>query len=727
VTDVAACPSCGSPVDTLRAGQVAILDGAFCYFCDEGCKRAFLTAGPQAAPSEVLTTEPPGVVPREELSAPEVAVAPHDPQEPDDVSESDPPARRPALNVPVASALTRRPTSDSAMGLVQAVGTAGICAGLLVPTLALAGASAAVARTPLTLLALSACVMRVLVVPRDLSDPSPGVGIASLLVLEALAFHDGGVRAGALSSVVGVAAAAHLASAALVDRAREGVRSARAWIAERLAVAVNVVRGDATVSVPADDVRSGETVVATAGETVGVDARVAAGDAVVSPWIDSPSEVTKREGDAIVGGARVIVGSCRVVTTWAGADRAWLRLTCSPSLRPDVAGPFARRVRLFAERGAVLVGVLAGLIAFSGGVRDADLAEVAALSTFLVAALGVSSIAVLHQARGQIAALAHGIVYRDALAFEAAGHVDIAVLCSRSTLLLGAPEIVAQESLVALPTDQILALAAAASAASSHPNNVALAAAAREKGLRPESVRQAMSHPGLGVTAVAPSGERLSVGNRALLLKEKISIALADARAAELEAAGRSVTLVGLGGKLIGLIALLDRLRPGARAAVQRLLDAGIEPVLLSGDARDTCESIGRALDIDHVRPEVLPQDRAGEVRALSEGGHVVAVLGYPLADDGALRAARVSVALGAAGATPGEWSVSLASEDVRDAARALSIAAESRQRSTIAAAVGFVPAGIAVAGVALGLISPAAAPLVALMGLVATVVHARR
>ena len=247
------------------------------------------------------------------------------------------------------------------------------------------------------------------------------------------------------------------------------------------------------------------------------------------------------------------------------------------------------------------------------------------------------------------------------------------------------------------------------------------------RGEAPEGVRHATYHPGLGVTALAASGDRLIVGSRALLLREKVSIALADTRVNQLEGEGRSVTLVALGGKLVGLLALQDGLRPGSRAAVQRLLDAGIEPVLLSGEARETCETIGRAVDIDHIRPEVLPQDRAKEVRALADGGHVVAVVGHPDADGGALGAAEVSVALGAAGASPGEWGVALASHDVRDAARALAIAIETRRRTKVAIWLALAPGGVAALGIALGLVPLSLGPLMSLSGLAAAVVHARR
>jgi cation transport ATPase len=148
--------------------------------------------------------------------------------------------------------------------------------------------------------------------------------------------------------------------------------------------------------------------------------------------------------------------------------------------------------------------------------------------------------------------------------------------------------------------------------------------------------------------------------------------------------------------------------------------------VLLSGEARETCETIGRALDIEHVRPEVASQDRGAEVRALGGGGHVVAVIGHPARDDAALGAADVSVALGAAGAAPGEWAVTLASEDVRDAALALTIPQQTRERARVALVVGLVPAVLGALLVAVAGVFWVVAPVLALVGSIAAVLYAK-
>jgi P-type E1-E2 ATPase len=145
---------------------------------------------------------------------------------------------------------------------------------------------------------------------------------------------------------------------------------------------------------------------------------------------------------------------------------------------------------------------------------------------------------------------------------------------------------------------------------------------------------------------------------------------------------------------------------------VQHLLDVGIEPVLLSGDTRETCEALGRAVDIDHIRPEVLPADRGDEIRRLADGGAVVAVLGRSPNDDVALSAGDVSVALSSAGGASSEWSVQLCSDDIRDGAFALRLAHDGRRRASVGLAWCIGPSLAATLLMAVGLV-PVAAPVV--------------
>jgi cation transport ATPase len=512
----------------------------------------------------------------------------------------------------------------------------------------------------------------------------------------------------------------------LIGHAWLGIAIARDRIQRSLDVPVRIVQGEDTFEAAPSDVRSGEQVLVFAGEIVGVDATVAAGEACVVPWLDARDEMMKREGDPVVAGARVRSNQLRMIATWSGRDRAWTRLFALQAGSIDTSAPTARTVRHVAERGAPVAALSIGIAAFVGGATTVEIVAAMCAAAMAFAARAASSVAALHLSRAQLDALANGITYKDPFAFEKAASANVAVLSARGTVLLGEPEIVAVEPAAGFDAERVIALAAGAEMGSTHPFASAVLRVARTQGVHPDYVRNAKVQPGLGVTACASSGERLVVGGRAMMLEEKIGVAMFDARVSELEGQGRSVLLVALGDRLAGIIALQDGLRAGARAAVQLLLDAHVEPVLLCGEARETCETIGRALDIEHVRPEVLPADRGAVVRALAESGNVVAVIGHPANDDAALAAADVAIAMGAAGSAPGDWAVALAGDQLREAALALAIPRAARERARAAMALGASPSLVALLAIAFGIAPLAVAPLATLLGAIAVVLHAR-
>jgi P-type Cu+ transporter len=729
-------------VDPLRAGHVAVLNGGFRYFCHAACKQRYLNEQGRPQEEDVATALPPAVSYAPQASA----------RRPVDLFAAAPassltPEPPPALELTPAPPSTRArvaPADDpparvpaSWVRALPAIDGAGIVLGVLVPAIGLLGAIADVARVPLVLASWGALALRVTVSDRDAADPSLGVVLLPTFGAVVAAFwaHAAGdSKEVAIAILAGLASAGAIAAEILVSMARVRVRAARERVEAALDLRVRVVRGDETVERSAYDVRPGEQVVVEAGEMVAVDATVAAGEARVMPWLDARGEVVRREGDPVVAGARVTSSRLRMTTTWSGRDRAWMRLLSVPAARIDVASPTPRAIRLTIERGAPIAAGLVGVASFAANATPVEIFATACAGAVAFGGKSVASFAALHFARAHLEALASGITYKDPRSFERAAAANIAVLSARGTVLMGEPEIVAIDAIGPGrgpnrgPGDEgwVLSLAAGAETAATHPFAAAILRAARARGVRPDHVRNATVHAGLGVTALSSTGERLVVGGRGIMLEEKIGVAVADARVTELEGQGRSVLLVALGDRLVGLIALQDGLRPGARASVQRLLDARVEPVLVSGEARDTCETLGRALDIEHVRPGVLPADRGAEIRALTEGGNVVAVVGHPAGDDGALGAADVAVAMGAAGSTPGEWAVALASDDIRDAAAAITIPHATRDRVRVCVALGASPAILAVLAIGFGVAPLAVAPLAALGATVAAAIHAR-
>jgi P-type Cu+ transporter len=604
-----------------------------------------------------------------------------------------------------------------------------VVSGVLGISLDLLGVSSTVMvlRYVLCFFSLSCIVVHAIRTPRDPADVhpvlllAPGAAAAALAVWTFLRRDPAAEEAATFAGVVvtGIAAAV-----ALVQRTRRAVVAERRHIDE---VLDGTSPPRSVEGAPARDaIRPGEEITLEAGSVLGVDGNVIAGEAIVVPWIRATETVRRREGDPILAGARIVAGRLRVRAIYAGLDRSWARLTLDPRRRGDVFARIAVLSRTIAERGGLLGFTLAGLAALVNRESAAQIALSAIGAYASISTATVASMAAVHVARGVLDGLGKGIAYRGAADWDRAGDVSIAAFCARGTLLIGEPELADLEPLGRWKEGQVLSFAAGAESMSNHPVAMAVQRAAVVRHVQPDAVRSPLAQPGLGVTAVASTGEALTVGSRALMLREKISVAIAEQKIAEIEGRGREVLLVALGGRLVGVIGMQDGIRPGSRAAVQHLLDAQVEPVLLSGDSRETCEAIGRALDIEHVRPEILPADRALEIERLSQGGVTVAVIGHPRTDEAALSASDVAVAMPSLGGPTGEWGVTLASDDVRHGALAISLARRTKYEARTALVLALAP-GVAFAlAVAFGVLPAAYAPLAGLFGAAASSLHAR-
>jgi P-type E1-E2 ATPase len=265
-----------------------------------------------------------------------------------------------------------------------------------------------------------------------------------------------------------------------------------------------------------------------------------------------------------------------------------------------------------------------------------------------------------------------------------------------------------------------LAIAAGAELSLQHPIASTIARSAQARGVRPLDLRNVVHEPGLGVRGELADGAAIIVGSRALCLRFHVGTAEHEARIVALESTGRDVVIVARDGRVIGLLALQSPLRAGALACTQRLKDVEIDPVLLGGASRQRLEAIGRAVDVEHVRPEVLGRDRAAEVKRVAQSGGPVAVLGRPSIDGSTLAAADVALALADAGAAPESYAIALAHDRLVAAVDVLALAQATRARLSATLMVGLAPAFLAALPVAFGLIRPTYAPLAALAATIA-------
>jgi P-type E1-E2 ATPase len=727
------CSACGTPVDPLRAERVAYVRERFRYFCSVACRERFdldphLTPLPlprsrSERPGGLRTPLPtplPTPSPERSIATARALADVARPESAGAELERLPRAAQRSSRPPepaAADALTERGAGASGLLLTLAGLGSALSLGL-----ALAGASRTVlaARVVLAAVACAALVTERATGPRDRSELHPAAFSAAPIAAAGVAWGTlllGDPRTAEAITLTSLVVALGALSAALLRWVRRPSSAARERIQLALSGNCRRVVEDGTVAALALDLRPGEEILVEAGDIVPADASVTAGEGVIFPWLDAKVAAPVREGDTVLAGARLAEGRIRAIVGWSGDDRAYARLTSDPRRRADLLAPVARAGRLFAERGALLVTGLAALTAFAAGLDGVEILLVAVAVQAACAHPVTAAVAALRVADTVLGGLRRGVVWKSAESLDQAGHTSVAVFCARGTLLLGEPEVATIEAFGANTPEEVLSLVAGAESGEHHPVASAVVRAARARGIRPDSVRSPRAQAGLGITAIASNGQPLVVGSRALLLYEHVSVAIAERRIQELESMGQTVLLLAVAERLVGLVGLQDGLRPGARAAVQHLLDAGLEPALLSSDARETCEALGRALAIDHVRPEVPPAERGEEIKRLVGGGATVAVIGQSPGDDAALAAADIAVALKSAGSTAADFSIHLATDDVRDAAFALYTAKQCLRRARIDLALCGLPALGLTAIAALGMLPPAWVPTLSTAG----------
>jgi Cu+-exporting ATPase len=229
---------------------------------------------------------------------------------------------------------------------------------------------------------------------------------------------------------------------------------------------------------------------------------------------------------------------------------------------------------------------------------------------------------------------------------ERAHQINTVLLDKTGTLTQGEPKVTDIIAVSSFSQEEVLRLAASAERGSEHPLGEAIVKAALEMKLELSPATDFNAIPGYGVVA-SVEGKKLILGNLRLINDRGIPLNGLGEEANRLWAKGKTVMFLGTGSQLVGIIALADTLKPNAKEAVEALRNMGIEVGMLTGDNRRTAEAIAQQVGIDHVLAEVLPENKAQEVKKLQEEGEIVAMVGDGINDAPALAQASVSIAIG--------------------------------------------------------------------------------
>ncbi|MEW5888187.1 MAG: heavy metal translocating P-type ATPase [Pseudomonadota bacterium] len=434
-------------------------------------------------------------------------------------------------------------------------------------------------------------------------------------------------------------------------RARAGANDAIRALMDLAPPMANVVRDGREVQIPTAEVLKGDIVVVRPGDRVPVDGVVIEGESQVdeSMLTGESMPVKKGAGSQVAGATINKSGSFRYRATRVGAETALAQIVRLVQEAQNSKAP----AQLLADKAsqwlvviALVIGVATFVVWYWGMGQTLLFALTLTITVFVIAcpdALGLATPMAVMIGTGRGAR--RGILIKNAQALEEATKLQVVIFDKTGTLTLGKPEVVDVAAAPGRTPDEVLALAAAMEGHSEHP--LAHAILQRAGDLTTWKAERFTNVDGMGAKAML-DGEPVLIGNRRLMDAEGVDLAGLESRAAQMQGAGRTVVHVARAGRLWGLVAIADAPRPTAARTVADLRSRGVKVAMLTGDNQATAERIGRELGIDLVLAEVLPGQKADEVKKLQQQGHKVGMVGDGINDAPALAQADVGFAIGA-------------------------------------------------------------------------------
>jgi Cu2+-exporting ATPase len=434
-------------------------------------------------------------------------------------------------------------------------------------------------------------------------------------------------------------------------RARAGASEAIRALMDLAPPMATVLRDDKEIEVPTAEVASGDTVVIRPGNKIPVDGTVLEGASQVdeSMLTGESMPVAKAVGDAVIGATINKSGTFRYKATKVGSDTALAQIVKLVQEAQNSKAPaqlLADRASQWLVLAAVAVGVLTFVVWFFWIGQPLLFALSLTITVFVIAcpdALGLATPMAIMVGTG-LGAM-NGILFKNASALEDATKLNVVIFDKTGTLTMGHPEVVDLVTAVGATEDQLLSTAAAVEAGSDHP--LAQAILRRAAKVSAPKATGFENLEGKGARANV-DGKTVLLGNKLLMTESTINLGELTGKSEELQGAGRTVVHLAVDGKLIGLIAIADAVRPTAVEAVKALRTRGVEVAMLTGDNQGTAERIARSLGIDKVFANVLPGDKASKVKELQAQGKKVGMVGDGVNDAPALTQADVGFAIGA-------------------------------------------------------------------------------
>ena len=496
---------------------------------------------------------------------------------------------------------------------------------------------------------------------------------------------------------------------------RQTTEAIRGLQALRPATAL-VRRHGADLEVRIEQVQLGDIVVVRPGDRVAVDGVITEGDSHVDESLVTGESlpVAKQVGAHVTGGSVNGEGLLLVQTLAVGSETTLAHIIRMVETAQAAKAPIQRMVDQVSEVFVPVVLGLALLTLLGWGFYNGDweLALINAVSVLVIAcpcALGLATPTAIMAGTG--VAARHGILIKDAEALEVAHAVSVVAFDKTGTLTEGKPVLTQALPVDGVSRQELLRLAAALQASSSHPLALAVLNQAHAEQLDIPLAQKVQALPGRGLQAQV-EGATLLLGSPRLLQEMKLDAGSLQVQAKQLETQGQTISWLLRQhegeNQLLGMLSFGDTIKPSARQAVLQLHALGIRTVMLTGDNVGSAQSVAQALGIQEVHAQVLPGDKAALVQALRAEGTVVAFVGDGLNDGPALAAATCGFAMaGGADVATETAGITLMRGDLRLVADAIDVSRRTYAKIKQNLAWAFVYNVLGIPLAAFGLLSP--------------------
>lgn len=451
------------------------------------------------------------------------------------------------------------------------------------------------------------------------------------------------------------------------------------------AKSARVIRDGKVMDIPVDQVIKGDVVIVRPGEKIPVDGKITKGfSAIDESMITGESiPVEKNIEDSVIGGTINKNGSFEFMATHVGNETTLSQII---KLVEDAQGSKAP-IQAMADRisawfvpaviGIAIVTFIIWYFIFAAPLSFALMAFTAVIVIACPCALGLATPTAIMVGTGKGAE--HGILIKGGEPLEAADKITTIIFDKTGTLTKGKPSVTDIVTFGDMNESTLLALSASLEKQSEHPLAEAIYKKAEENALQLDEVQDFKAIPGHGVQGII-NGKTIFFGNRKLIQDVVgLSTEAINDTLVQLEEQGKTAMILTSNAAVLGILAVADTVKDTSREAVERLLDRGIEVYMITGDNERTARAIAAQVGISNVLAEVLPEDKAKEVKKLQQQGKRVAMVGDGINDAPALAQADLGIAMGSGTDVAMEsGGIVIIKNDLRDVVNALDLAKET-------------------------------------------------